>query len=162
MSFSDITKEFHNTFSELLILYKNLKNENNNIEIIMYYNLLNNNLISSNCYQIKSNFNTAELLYNQGSLPILKVIINVTLSEDFNLKFIDNGSIFKNICLNYDTYFNNIKLYKKYIQNKNHDVNNSINIISNNKNKLLNYFNNNFIYEYKSLLKYLYNIDYMY
>ena len=162
MSFSDITKEFHNTFSELLILYKNLKNENNNIKIIMYYNLLNNNLISTNCVQIKSNFNTAELLYNQGSLPLLKIIINVTLSDNFNLKFIDNGSIFKNICLNYDTYFNNIKLYKKYIQNNNYNINNNIDIISNNKNKLINFFNSNFIYEYKNLLKYLYNIDYMY
>ena len=162
MSFSDITKEFHNTFSELLILYKNLKNENNNIKIIMYYNLLNNNLISTNCVQIKINFNTAELLYNQGSLPLLKIIINVTLSDNFNLKFIDNGSIFKNICLNYDTYFNNIKLYKKYIQNNNYNINNNIDIISNNKNKLINFFNSNFIYEYKNLLKYLYNIDYIY
>ena len=128
----------------------------------MYYNLLNNNLISSNCDQIKSNFNTAELLYNQGSLPLLKIIINVTLSDNFNLKFIDNGSIFKNICLNYDTYFNNIKLYKKYIQNNNYNINNNIDIISNNKNKLINFFNSNFIYEYKNLLKYLYNIDYIY
>jgi len=157
MSFSDITKNLHNSLCEILILYKNLTKRGNNIRLFVYYNLIDSSLITINCEQIKNNFHTAELLFNQGSSPILKVILDISLPHNFGDKFVDNGSIFKNINLSYYTSNSNINIFYEYAEKMNYDIDRVK--ISNNQNKLINYYKEKFSGEYSNLLKYLYNID---
>ena len=157
MSFSNITKNLHNSLCEILILYKNLKNDRNHIRLFVYYNLLDSSLITINCEQIKNNFHTAELLFKQGSSPILKVILDISLPHNFGDKFVDNGSIFKNINFSYYTSNSNINIFNKYSEKMDYNVD-TVKII-NNQNKLNKFFKEKFSGEYNNLLKYLYNID---
>jgi len=157
MSFSNITKNLHNSLCEILILYKNLTKRGNNIRLFVYYNLIDSSLITINCEQIKNNFHTAELLFNQGSSPILKVILDISLPHNFGDKFVDNGSIFKNIEFRYSFNRSNIEIFHKYSEKMDYDIN-MVKIL-NNQNKLINYFKEKFSGEYNHLLKYLYNID---